>query len=369
LSQLFKKTYGIELDLTRSLDSLAEQIQELQIKQQQIHDRDLCAIWPKIHSQLPPTATSAPPPVVEANEIRAWMMESANLPYLASITSLDLENLFLKTIPSEIGQLSQLSYLGLSNNKIAHIPDAIGQLSQLSYLGLSNNKIAHIPDEIGQLSQLSYLGLSNNKIAHIPDAIGKLSQLSSLNLSNNQITSITDEVGQLFLLPLFFFHNNPVLYISKAVLTSDSTKHYETKKTFAEALQWRAQFPLAKLCLAIMQDGKQAMENMPALLSHLFPEERSRIFFHIWDLNKPSKRPDVQWGEQHALDKPELFMCAVHRSIVGYLATLPQKPQNAVYRKIGQLVGRRHAEALWWGKDHATENLPRLADALTWITR
>jgi Leucine-rich repeat (LRR) protein len=411
LNQLFKKTYGIGLDFTRSLDSLTEQIQELQMKQQQIDDTDLCAIWPKIRAQLPSTVASAPLPTATAHEVRAWMMDPANAVHLTSITTLDLEGLQLKTIPPEIGQLSKLFFLNLSRNQITSIPDAIGQLSQLSYLylydnqitsipkvigqlsQLSNlylydNQITSIPEAIGKLSQLSYLHLHDNQITSIPDAIGKLSQLACLSLSNNQITSIPKVIGQLSQLSYLdlsrnqitsipdaigkrskllylYLNNNPILCIATAVLTSSSMKNHPTIKTFSEALQWRAQSALAKLCLAIMQDGGQAMQNMPALLSHLSPEERGRIFFHVWNLNKPSKMPDVQCGEHHALDDQKLFMRAVHRSIVGHLEALPHEQRDAVYRKIGQWAGKSETEALQWGQDHAAENLPRLADLLT----
>jgi Leucine-rich repeat (LRR) protein len=414
LNQLFSKTYGIGLDLTRSLDSLTEQIQELQIKQQQIHDRDLCIIWSKICTALPSTVPSVSLPTATAHEIRAWMMDPANAPHLTNITYRYLGNLDIKTIPSEIGQLvtlsgldlshnqiasipdaigklsklsnlsfsntqitsipdamgqlSQLAYLNLSNNQITSIPDAMGQLSQLTYLRLSDNQITSIPDAMGQLSQLAYLNLSNNQITSIPAQIGQLSKLRELHLNNNHITSIPDEIRQLSQLLCFPFFNNPILCISKAVLTSARTKYNPIFTTFAKALQWDAKSALAKLCLAIMQDGGQAMQNMPALLSHLSPEERERIFFHVWNLNKPSKMPDARWGEQHVLDNPELFMRAVHRSIVGHLETLPQEQRDTVYRKIGQWVGKNEMEAVHWGKESATENLPRLADALTALT-
>jgi hypothetical protein len=341
LNQLFKKTYGIRLDFTRSLDSLTEQIQELQIKQQPIDDRDLCAIWPKIRAELLSTATSAPSPAATANEIRAWMMDPANAAHLTDITRLNLDALELKTIPLEIGQLSQLSRLNLSNNQITSIPDAMGQLSKLSRLYLSHNQITSIPDAIGQRSQLTWLSLFHNQITSIPDAIGQFSPGGYLDLCNN-----------------------PILYITKAVLTSFRRNNY-TIKTFSEALQWDAKSALAKLCLAIMQDRDRAMQDMLELLSQLSPEERGQIFFHVWDLNNPSQTPNVRWGEHHALDNPELFMRAVHRSIVGHLKALPQYQRDAVYRRIGQLAGEGEKEGLQWGKDHATENLPRLADALT----
>jgi hypothetical protein len=434
LSRLFKKTYGIGLDLTRSLDSLTEQIQGLQIQQQPIHDRDLCAVWPEICAQLPSTALSAPPPTATANAVRAWMMDSANAVHLTRITFLYLKGLQLKTIPPEIGQLSKLSDLELPNNQITIIPDAIGQLSQLSGLNLSNNQITSIPDAIGKLSNLTHLYLYNNQITSIPDAIGKISKLLTLSLGDNQITSIPDAIGQLSKLTLLYLYNNqitiipdaigqlsqlsclylnhnqitiipdaigklskliflslhdnqitsipdaigqlsklsdldlsnnPIFSIAKAVLTSPRIKDRTTPRTFAEALQWDAKSALAKLCLAIMQDRDQAMQNMPALLSQLSPEERGRIFFHVWDLNKRPQTSDTQWGEHHALDNPEIFMRAVHRSIVGHLEALPEEQSAVVYRKIGQLAGKSEIEALLWGKVHATENVPRLADALS----
>ena len=78
------------------------------------------------------------------------------------IETINLKHLWLnykhiKSIPSEIGQLTALQELYLNNNQIASIPPEIGQLTALQGLYLSNNQMASIPSEIGQLSALQWL--------------------------------------------------------------------------------------------------------------------------------------------------------------------------------------------------------------------
>ena len=60
------------------------------------------------------------------------------------------------TIPTEIGQLTQLVSIFLSNNNLSGtIPSEIGKLTNLIELGLNNNQLdGIIPSEIGQLVNL-----------------------------------------------------------------------------------------------------------------------------------------------------------------------------------------------------------------------
>ena len=74
-------------------------------------------------------------------------------------------NGFTGTIPSEIGNLTALKELGLANiwdngGLTDPIPFEIGNMYDLEYLNLSNNQFSTIPSEIGNLSELKEIGIN-----------------------------------------------------------------------------------------------------------------------------------------------------------------------------------------------------------------
>ncbi len=105
------------------------------------------------------------------------------------------------TIPSALGQLSNLEKLYLLNNQLTGtIPSELGQLTDLKYLSLEDNQLSGtIPSELGQLSNLAGLYLHNNHLTGmIPKELGNLTNLSTLVLSYNQLTgTIPKELGNL----------------------------------------------------------------------------------------------------------------------------------------------------------------------------
>ncbi|THG05590.1 hypothetical protein TEA_011699 [Camellia sinensis var. sinensis] len=105
------------------------------------------------------------------------------------------------SIPQEIGLLNSLNELALSNNNLTgSIPSSIGNLGNLTFLYLYNNPLSgSIPQEIGMLRSLVDLDLAmNNLTGSIPASIGNLSQLTTLHLFRNQLSgSIPQEVGML----------------------------------------------------------------------------------------------------------------------------------------------------------------------------
>jgi len=122
---------------------------------------------------------------------------------IGNVVGLQLYNNNLRgTIPTEIGQLTNLSALYLSNNSLSGtIPIEIGQLTNLSALYLFNNSLrGTIPTEIGKLTNLSALYLFNNSLSGtIPTEIGQLTNLSSLELTYNCNLNSDDIDVQVFI--------------------------------------------------------------------------------------------------------------------------------------------------------------------------
>jgi Leucine-rich repeat (LRR) protein len=108
------------------------------------------------------------------------------------VTELDLNaNNLSGTIPSALGNLSELKGLYLNGNQLSgSIPAELGNLSHLESITLYGNQLSgSIPTTFGNLNTLTYLDLSNNQLSGaIPVELGKLSSLTLLALSINQLT-------------------------------------------------------------------------------------------------------------------------------------------------------------------------------------
>jgi hypothetical protein len=127
-----------------------------------------------------------------SNEVLKKLFEFSN------IKDLDLSNIGLKRLPSEIGNLINLEILNLKNNYLKKIPIEVFNLINLRKLRLSDADLYLIPKEIGQLTNLEVLGLASTKIAELPSEIGNLINLKKLNLDFNFLTEgLPPEIGNL----------------------------------------------------------------------------------------------------------------------------------------------------------------------------
>ena len=101
------------------------------------------------------------------------------------------QNQLSGSIPSQIGNLSQLKELLLHYNQLTgSIPSQLGNLSQLYWLLLSFNQLSgSIPISFDGLSNLEWLNLSSNQLSgSIPSQLGNLTKLKELELSYNQLS-------------------------------------------------------------------------------------------------------------------------------------------------------------------------------------
>ena len=125
-----------------------------------------------------------------------------------ALTSLDLDDNQLTSLPDSFGNLSALIELGLHNNQLTSLPDSFGDLTALTELRLDQNKLPFLSDSFGNLRALIELGLHNNQLTSLPDSFGDLSALMALYLNENQLTLLPFHFCNLNALSVLELGNN-----------------------------------------------------------------------------------------------------------------------------------------------------------------
>ena len=158
---------------------------------------------------------------VQSNRVTSVSLASNNLSGtlptelgdLTELDSLDLHsNQLAGSIPWQLGQLSGLFRLNLRSNQLSGaIPPELGDLPNIVWLNLRDNQLSgDIPAELGQLSTLRRLYLNANTLeGSIPTQFGELENLEELWLNDNQlIGSIPEELGALTNLQRLYLNEN-----------------------------------------------------------------------------------------------------------------------------------------------------------------
>lgn len=137
--------------------------------------------------------------LIELEISYCWSLSSlpSEIGNLTNLQKLLLIYTGLTSLPSEIGNLINLQELQVIRNKLSSLPPEIGNLTNLQILNAYRNKLASLPLEIDKLTNLRQVNLRTNELTVLPKEIGKLTNLHKLLVSNNQISSLFSEIGNL----------------------------------------------------------------------------------------------------------------------------------------------------------------------------
>uniref|UniRef100_A0A1I8J4G0 PPM-type phosphatase domain-containing protein n=1 Tax=Macrostomum lignano TaxID=282301 RepID=A0A1I8J4G0_9PLAT len=113
-----------------------------------------------------------------------------------NLTSLDLSENFLTTLPACLCRLRSLTELNIAANQIAALPNEISNLIKLRSLYLYNNRLTELPDSMTSLAQLSMLLIAFNRFEELPPVLACLPSNSDVILPGNQLSSIPDALAQ-----------------------------------------------------------------------------------------------------------------------------------------------------------------------------
>ena len=138
---LFNIAIMLDLDNLLSFCSSSSKVNRLICQQDAIWLFKLTREFPdwKRHFDMKPK--NAYKLLIGLSNLKSKFTYEGSIYQLYKEKKLDLSDEDLKTLPSEIGQLSQLQVLWLDNNKIKELPSEIGNLSQLLELYLDKNVI------------------------------------------------------------------------------------------------------------------------------------------------------------------------------------------------------------------------------------
>jgi hypothetical protein len=97
---------------------------------------------------------------------------------------------YFKTLPAEIGNLTNLKHLNTNGFTFSSVPAEIEKLTKLRTLNMDGSKLTNISQHILNLANLRTLSLANNNITLIPKELTKLKKLSFIDLGGNKIQNL-----------------------------------------------------------------------------------------------------------------------------------------------------------------------------------
>jgi len=127
------------------------------------------------------------------------------------------DDLYLKSIPNTIGNLTSLKTLYLRYNQLTTLPESLGNLTNLTSLQISNNQLTTLPESLGNLTNLRELTLDNNQLTTLPESLGNFTNLTHLFLDHNQLTTLPESLGNLTNLMHLLLNNNQLTTLPESL--------------------------------------------------------------------------------------------------------------------------------------------------------
>jgi internalin A len=158
---------------------------------------------------------------------------------LQHVTSLDMCDNDITTLPKDMDKLSNLKVLNLSENRLIALPRKLCKLSTLVDLHLVCNELTTLPTNIGSLLSLRTLCLDQNMFKELPPEIGNLPMLTFLSLTDNELDDLPDQLIQLRRLGQLKVDGNPLNDMPPNVVGGAAVFNYITKRVQARMNQHR----------------------------------------------------------------------------------------------------------------------------------
>ena len=152
-------------------------------------------------------------------ELPEEITELPNLSYLRVA-----KNKQLRSLPTSLGNLSNLEILDFAGTSVREFPSSIGNCAILKNITANACQIRSIPSQIGKLTELRDINLGYNKIKEIPKEMGKLTKLIGLYIGNNQLSEIPDEFRNLTNLEICGFPLNNLREFPSAILNAKNLR-------------------------------------------------------------------------------------------------------------------------------------------------
>lgn len=107
------------------------------------------------------------------------------------LTSIDLSQNDLTTIPETVCELPCLEKLNVSGNRLNRLPAMIFSMPQLKALKAASNELETLPSRVGEKCALEHVDLRGNRISNLPaQLLFRAVALKVLNISSNKLTSL-----------------------------------------------------------------------------------------------------------------------------------------------------------------------------------
>ncbi len=132
---------------------------------------------------------------------------------------LDLTNKKIKSLPVEIGRLTNLTKLFLHNNQLTSVPKELGRLTNLTVLSLFKNKLTMLPVEIANLRNIETLFVDSNQFSCLPESIEYLNRIERFSVDAEHVTTLVKKIEK--------FPKMKCLYLDQQRLVSLPVELYQ----------------------------------------------------------------------------------------------------------------------------------------------